>query len=780
MSNASTGYNADPSLPQILRIHNKNKPPQLNKVKNRVLILSPTVNSGLERECSINDFIRDKQIGRGGFGQVWRVMHKATKQIYCIKIIEKNGIINQKLVEQMNREIEIMYKLNHPHCLRLKNHFEDEQNFYLIMPLCQKGQIYTILKKQRKFSERTTAQFLRETISALQYMHSFNPPIIHRDLKPENLLLDNNLRVYLADYGWSNFKKENDVRNTFCGTPEYIAPEMLRKEGHDHRIDIWCVGVLMFEFLSGYSPFFAKTNQDLYSNIRRLRIQWPKDMPPLAKNLIQKILKINPLERISFEEMLKHTWFETTKEVQPLLDNPYKNEKDLLMFHMINTVTPEIEKTINAMLGVREVKVITPVGTLNKGESESVTKALNKSGSTSSVTTSTASTASAASTVSTSSSSSSLKTSSSANASIDINKEQMDNLRIQTTKLSGELLALKNKQSVTEIELRALRDENGKLKDKLKETSSSEETAKLKEELEKYKIREKERLALLSELEERNSEIRSLKAQLNLLQKESEQKQQDNQSLHAQLADISKQLEFKEMTIEQLTRKNDSLLQEKEAAFYDYQKKLELMQIKLLSSTSEEGSNEGSISKAISIFNESIQEIKLFFQKKFNIFIENFDLFKKEYNNRDDKFTALLNEKSLLILEQLHKMTGNIENDITKVFNKANKPNNDVKEDRIKWLTKRVTDLTASAQKVSEMERQVKVLEQNCKYLTEKNKVLSEENEAVAKESKLIKDTIHKKNEEVLNLSNQLGRMKHFMYGRVNMEELEKFYEMDY
>ena len=95
-------------------------------------------------------------------------------------------------------------------------------------------------------------------------------------------------------------------------------------------------------------------------------------------------------------------------------------------------------------------------------------------------------------------------------------------------------------------------------------------------------------------------------------------------------------------------------------------------------------------------------------------------------------------------------------------------------------VTHRVRDLSASAQRASEMEKQVKVLEQNCKYLNEKNKVLMEENEAVEKESKLIKDTIQKKNEEVLNLSSQLGRMKHFMYGRVDMEELEKFYEMDY
>ena len=280
----------------VLSIVDKENPPQLNKVKKRCLILSPTVNAGLEPEGKISDFEKDKEIGKGGFGLVWKVTHKKTQKVYCIKVIEKAGIIQQKLEAQMNREIEIMYILNHPHCLRLKNHFEDDQNFYLVMPLAHKDQLYRVLRKFRKFDERTAAQILRETISALQYLHSFKPPIIHRDIKPENLLLNNGGRVLLADFGWSNFS-DGDVRKTFCGTPEYIAPEMLLKKGHDTRVDIWSIGVLMFELLAGYSPFVAKNNQDLYQNIRRLKIQWPKDMPPLAKNLIGKILKLNPLDR---------------------------------------------------------------------------------------------------------------------------------------------------------------------------------------------------------------------------------------------------------------------------------------------------------------------------------------------------------------------------------------------------------------------------------------------------------------------------------------------------
>ena len=151
----------------ILSIADKNNPPQLNKVKKRCLILSPTVNAGLEPESKITDFEKDKEIGKGGFGLVWKVTHKKTQKVYCIKVIEKSGIIQQKLEAQMNREIEIMYILNHPHCLRLKNHFEDDQNFYLVMPLrikvnyieCLENSENSTKEPRLKFCEKQSVLF---------------------------------------------------------------------------------------------------------------------------------------------------------------------------------------------------------------------------------------------------------------------------------------------------------------------------------------------------------------------------------------------------------------------------------------------------------------------------------------------------------------------------------------------------------------------------------------------------------------------------------------------
>ena len=547
----------------ILSIADKDHPPKLNKVRKRCLILSPTVNAGLEPESKIHDFEKEKEIGKGGFGLVWKVVHKKTQKVYCIKVIEKQGIMEQKLVDQMNREIEIMYILNNPHCLRLKNHFEDDTNFYLVMPLASKGQLYRVLKKFRKFDERTAAQILRETISALQYLHSFNPPIIHRDIKPENLLLNEGGRVLLADYGWSNFNMEGDVRKTFCGTPEYIAPEMLMKKGHDTRVDIWSIGILMFELLAGYSPFVAKTNQELYQNIKRLKIQWPKDMPPLAKNLISKILKINPLERPTFDEILNHQWFKQTKMIKPLLENKMKSLKDLLAFHMLNGCDDETLEKINKLLKlsgkdadnenaksivenahekeevikkkniVQDIKKIQNENIVNKNRSQTSSHYANRF----------------------------LK-----------NMGQNASLFLENQEIRKENEIYKSKLKAIESELKNLKNENVKLKDE--NTSDLQEKLKEKEaEIEKLKIMDKARIAVLAELEQRNKINMDLNSQIQILENECLEKDKTIEGSQSKLRELNKQIEIKDIAIDDMIKKNQSLDQEKEQLFINYQKK---------------------------------------------------------------------------------------------------------------------------------------------------------------------------------------------------------------
>ena len=232
----------------------------MNPVKRRILFLSPSVTNGQERECRKDDFesLANSNIGVGGFGKVYKVRHKASKNIYAIKVINKAKIIEHDLIEQIKLEVEIMYKLDNKYVVKLFNHYEDDDSFYLILEFAPKGQIYTRLKREGRFSERVAAQFIREVVEAVKYLHSQNPPIIHRDIKPENILLDAEDAVKLADFGWSNFFNENRERMTYCGTPEYLAPEMIRQSGHDKSLDIWNLGVLLFELLTGNPPFVGK------------------------------------------------------------------------------------------------------------------------------------------------------------------------------------------------------------------------------------------------------------------------------------------------------------------------------------------------------------------------------------------------------------------------------------------------------------------------------------------------------------------------------------------
>ena len=359
-------------------------PLKLNKVKDRLLILSPTVRAGLERECNKTDFYREgeKFIGKGGFGEVWKVVHKQTNRVYVIKVIDKISIFEQKLVDQMNREIEMMYKLNHPHVMKLVNHFEDDDKFYMIMPYAAKGQLYSLLRRQVRFDQRTAAQYMRETIEAVRYLHSFSPKIIHRDIKPENLLLDDNYRVKLSDFGWANYQEENQLRKTFCGTPEYLSPEMIRKTGHNFSVDIWTLGVLLFELLAGYAPFTGANQSELFMNIKKLKINWPVDFPPLAKNLVSKILKLNPKERLSIEEISSHAWFEKNPPLRPVLTNYLTDEKEILESHLINVTADAVKDEIKDIVDPNKRRKFSTLRTRkisqNNNELKSIVNQLQK------------------------------------------------------------------------------------------------------------------------------------------------------------------------------------------------------------------------------------------------------------------------------------------------------------------------------------------------------------------------------------------------------------------
>ena len=283
----------------------------LNNVVNRFLPIPESVLKGLEPEPKITDFTLIKELGVGSFGRVLLVQHNKTQAQYAIKAIDKRNTTNIQEKPYFRREIEIMYRIHHPNVVKLFGHFEANTYCYFIMEYIQGGNIYSYVPKNgiRTISTQQVASIIKDVISATYFLHNMVPPIIHRDIKPENVLLASGMQAKLTDFGWSNYMQGDYKRTTVCGTPIYLAPEMINNTGHDEKVDIWCIGVLLFELMTGVQPWRGTDVNTVKMNIVRLKINWPKNMDRKAGDLISRILRYNPEERISLESMLMHPFF---------------------------------------------------------------------------------------------------------------------------------------------------------------------------------------------------------------------------------------------------------------------------------------------------------------------------------------------------------------------------------------------------------------------------------------------------------------------------------------
>ena len=282
----------------------------LNDVKKRFLSLPKSAVEGLEHEPKKSDFNFIKELGVGSFGTVYLVSHKKTKAKYALKAIDKTVPENIAEKKIFNREVEIMYKLSHPNIVKLYGHFEDEKYCYFIMQFIPNRTLFDLIPEEgKKPNVKQIVSVMKDLLCAVYYLHNMKPTIIHRDIKPENILLDQNSKAYLTDFGWSNYMSNFIRRNTVCGTPLYLPPEMVEQLGHDETADIWCIGVLLFELISGTTPFKGNDIDTVTYNIRTLKITWPKKMDPDAQDLISKILKLEGKDRLSIEQILNHKFF---------------------------------------------------------------------------------------------------------------------------------------------------------------------------------------------------------------------------------------------------------------------------------------------------------------------------------------------------------------------------------------------------------------------------------------------------------------------------------------
>ncbi|EAL48567.1 serine threonine protein kinase 6 putative [Entamoeba histolytica] len=260
--------------------------------------------SNEKKKFSITDFDIGKPLGHGTFGNVYLAKLKGANYVCALKIIFKTKLQESRIGIQIQREVDIQSQLNHPNILKLFGFFEDIKRWFLVLEYCKNGELSRLLQQAGRFDERTAARYVKPIAEAIAYCHSIN--CIHRDLKPENIMIDHNNQVKLADFGLSVQTKTK--RKTYCGTLEYLSPELVEGKSYEYSIDDWAIGVLTFELCTGSVPFYSSNKEYTVKKICHSDYNFPIYLSEDCKDFIRSFLVIDPNKRLKAVDCLNHPW----------------------------------------------------------------------------------------------------------------------------------------------------------------------------------------------------------------------------------------------------------------------------------------------------------------------------------------------------------------------------------------------------------------------------------------------------------------------------------------
>jgi len=260
-----------------------------------------------------------RTIGEGTFGKVKLGVEVVTGEKVAVKILEKKCIVNKADVARVEREIAFLKILRHPNVIQLYEIIETKEQLYLIMEYASQGELFDYIVDHQRVDEKTALKFFRQIISGIFYLHSQR--IIHRDLKPENLLLDSQNNIKIVDFGLSNSMEGDALLKTACGSPCYAPPEMIQGKKYKGSLaDIWSCGVVLFALLCGHLPFDDQSTTQLYKKITGANYSLPGHVSESAKDLIKRMLRVDPNKRYRVSDIVNHPWFMGTDEVPYSLD----------------------------------------------------------------------------------------------------------------------------------------------------------------------------------------------------------------------------------------------------------------------------------------------------------------------------------------------------------------------------------------------------------------------------------------------------------------------------
>lgn len=252
-------------------------------------------------------------LGSGSFATVKLGVHKKTGERFAVKQIDKSAIKDSE--DSLQNEIDILKQINHPNIIALKEIFDSKSKLYLVMELVSGGELFDRIVEKGSYTEKDASVLIRKVIDAIHYLHGKG--IVHRDLKPENLLYSledgGDTEIKIADFGLAKIAGDaSPMMSTTCGTPGYVAPEVLKNEGYDKAVDLWSVGVILYILLCGFPPFYEESTPLLFEQIMKGHFEFPDpywtNISASAKDLVSKLIVVDPKKRLTAEEAMKHPW----------------------------------------------------------------------------------------------------------------------------------------------------------------------------------------------------------------------------------------------------------------------------------------------------------------------------------------------------------------------------------------------------------------------------------------------------------------------------------------